>query len=395
MPAQGAFVLSGIGRLVTNDPELGAGVLGELTDAAVVVQDGRVAWVGASSDAPAVDRLIDVGGRAVVPGFVDAHTHLVFAGERVEEFEARMAGQPWSAGGIAATVGATRAASREELIRRVEHLGSELLSQGTTTVEVKTGYGLDVAHEVRLLEVARTVTEERTFLGAHVVPPEFAHDRDGYVRLVAGAMLEEAAPLARWVDAFCEAGAFDVEECRTVLLAGAAHGLGLRLHANQLGWSPGIQLACELGAASVDHCTHLRPADIDALASSGTVATLVPGAEFSTRSPYAPARSLLDAGVTVALATDCNPGTSYTTSMPFVIALAVRELHLSPAEALWAATAGGAASLQRNDVGRLRPGARADLVVLDAPHPAHLAYRPGVPLAWLVVKDGKVVAGSG
>jgi imidazolonepropionase len=395
MPAQGAFVLSGIGRLVTNDPELGAGVLGELTDAAVVVQDGRVAWVGASSDAPAVDRLIDVGGRAVVPGFVDAHTHLVFAGERVEEFEARMAGQPWSAGGIAATVGATRAASREELIRRVEHLGSELLSQGTTTVEVKTGYGLDVAHEVRLLEVARTVTEERTFLGAHVVPPEFAHDRDGYVRLVAGAMLEEAAPLARWVDAFCEAGAFDVEECRTVLLAGAAHGLGLRLHANQLGWSPGIQLACELGAASVDHCTHLRPADIDALASSGTVATLVPGAEFSTRSPYAPARSLLDAGVTVALATDCNPGTSYTTSMPFVIALAVRELHLSPAEALWAATAGGAASLRRNDVGRLRPGARADLVVLDAPHPAHLAYRPGVPLAWLVVKDGKVVAGSG
>lgn len=395
MPAQGAFVLSGIGRLVTNDPELGAGVLGELTDAAVVVQDGRVAWVGASSDAPAVDRLIDVGGRAVVPGFVDAHTHLVFAGERVEEFEARMAGQPWSAGGIAATVGATRAASREELIRRVEHLGSELLSQGTTTVEVKSGYGLDVAHEVRLLEVARTVTEERTFLGAHVVPPEFAHDRDGYVRLVAGAMLEEAAPLARWVDAFCEAGAFDVEECRTVLLAGAAHGLGLRLHANQLGWSPGIQLACELGAASVDHCTHLRPADIDALASSGTVATLVPGAEFSTRSPYAPARSLLDAGVTVALATDCNPGTSYTTSMPFVIALAVRELHLSPAEALWAATAGGAASLRRNDVGRLRPGARADLVVLDAPHPAHLAYRPGVPLAWLVVKDGKVVAGSG
>jgi len=395
MPAQGAFVLSGIGRLVTNNPELGAGILGELTDAAVVVQDGRVAWVGASSDAPAVDRLIDVGGRAVVPGFVDAHTHLVFAGERVEEFEARMAGQPWSAGGIAATVGATRAASREELIRRVEHLGSELLSQGTTTVEVKTGYGLDVAHEVRLLEVARTVTEERTFLGAHVVPPEFAHDRDGYVRLVAGAMLEEAAPLARWVDAFCEAGAFDVEECRTVLLAGAAHGLGLRLHANQLGWSPGIQLACELGAASVDHCTHLRPADIDALASSGTVATLVPGAEFSTRSPYAPARSLLDAGVTVALATDCNPGTSYTTSMPFVIALAVRELHLSPAEALWAATAGGAASLRRNDVGRLRPGARADLVVLDAPHPAHLAYRPGVPLAWLVVKDGKVVAGSG
>jgi len=395
MPAQGAFVLSGIGRLVTNDPELGAGVLGELTDAAVVVQDGRVAWVGASSDAPAVDRLIDVGGRAVVPGFVDAHTHLVFAGERVEEFEARMAGQPWSAGGIAATVGATRAASKEELIRRVEHLGSELLSQGTTTVEVKSGYGLDVAHEVRLLEVARTVTEERTFLGAHVVPPEFAHDRDGYVRLVAGAMLEEAAPLARWVDAFCEAGAFDVEECRTVLLAGAAHGLGLRLHANQLGWSPGIQLACELGAASVDHCTHLRPADIDALASSGTVATLVPGAEFSTRSPYAPARSLLDAGVTVALATDCNPGTSYTTSMPFVIALAVRELHLSPAEALWAATAGGAASLRRNDVGRLRPGARADLVVLDAPHPAHLAYRPGVPLAWLVVKDGKVVAGSG
>jgi len=395
MPAQGAFVLSGIGRLVTNDPELGAGILGELTDAAVVVQDGRVAWVGASRGAPAVDRLIDVGGRAVVPGFVDAHTHLVFAGERVEEFEARMAGQPWSAGGIAATVGATRAASREELIRRVEHLGSELLSQGTTTVEVKSGYGLDVAHEVRLLEVARTVTEERTFLGAHVVPPEFAHDRDGYVRLVAGAMLEEAAPLARWVDAFCEAGAFDVEECRTVLLAGAAHGLGLRLHANQLGWSPGIQLACELGAASVDHCTHLRPADIDALASSGTVATLVPGAEFSTRSPYAPARSLLDAGVTVALATDCNPGTSYTTSMPFVIALAVRELHLSPAEALWAATAGGAASLQRNDVGRLRPGARADLVVLDAPHPAHLAYRPGVPLAWLVVKDGKVVAGSG
>jgi imidazolonepropionase len=379
-------LIDGIGLLATQDPGLG-----EITGAALVVEGGRVAWVGRSADAPPADARVDAEGRCVVPGFVDSHAHLVFAGDRSAEFAARMSGQPYGAGGIRTTVEATRAASDEELAARAARLVAEMLRQGTTTVEIKSGYGLTVRDEARSLAVARTLTDETTFLGAHVVAPELADDPVAYVALVTGPMLEACAPHARWVDAFCERGAFDADQARAVLEAGAARGLGMRLHANQLGPGPGVQLACELGAASADHCTHLTDADVDALASSGTVATLLPGAEFSTRSPYPDARRLLDAGVTVALATDCNPGSSYTSSMPFCLALAVREMHMTPAEALWASTAGGAAALRRDDVGVLRPEARADLVVLDAPSYVHLAYRPGVPLVVAVWRAGRRV----
>ena len=370
-------LLTGISELTTQDPELGT-----LPDAALVVDADRIAWVGPAARAPAADRRVDLGGRAVVPGFVDSHSHLVFAGDRAAEFAARMAGDRYDGGGIAATVVATRAASDDELRALLTRRVAELRAQGTTTVEVKSGYGLTVADEERALRLAAEITAETTFLGAHVVPAGTA--RDEYVRLVTGPMLAACAPHARWVDVFCEPAsphAFDGDEARSVLTAGRAAGLGLRVHGNQLAPGPGVQLAVELGAASVDHCTHLTGADVDALAGGDTVATLLPGVEFSTRSPYPDARRLLDAGVTVALATDCNPGTCYSSSMPLMIALAVRELGMTPAEALWAATAGGARALRRDDVGVLAPGHRADLAVLEAPSYLHLAYRPGVPIA--------------
>jgi imidazolonepropionase len=334
---------------------------------------------------------VSAAGRAVVPGFVDSHAHLVFAGDRTYEFAARMAGRPYTAGGIRTTVAATRAASDELLAAGAARLVAEMRRQGTTTVEIKSGYGLTVVDEARSLAVARGLTPETTYLGAHVVPPEFSDRPDDYVDLVCGPMLEACAPHAKWVDVFCERGAFDVDQARAVCEAGMERGLRPRLHVNQLGPGPGVALAVEIGAASADHCTHLTQADVDALAASSTVATLLPGAEFSTRSPYPNARRLLDAGVTVALATDCNPGSSYTSSMPFCIALAVREMGMTPAEALWAATAGGARALQRNDIGLLRPRARADLAVLDASSYVHLAYRPGVPLVAEVWKDGRRV----
>ncbi|MDT4899283.1 MAG: imidazolonepropionase [Pseudonocardiales bacterium] len=377
-------LITGIGELVTNDPDADQ-LLGIMTDAAIVADDTTIHWVGRRADAPAADRRLDLAGQAVVPGFVDSHTHLVFGGDRAAEFAARMAGERYDGGGIASTVAATRAATDPELRRNlVAHL-FELRMQGTTTVEVKSGYGLTVADEQRALAIAADLTSETTFLGAHVVPAGTA--RDDYVRLVTGDMLAACAPHARWIDVFCEPAspnAFDGDEARTILEAGRRAGLGLRVHGNQLSAGPGVQLAVELGAASVDHCTHLTDADVAALAGGDTVATLLPGAEFSTRSTYPDARRLIDAGVTVALATDCNPGTSYTSSMPFVLALAVREMGLTPAEALWAATAGAAASLQRTDIGRIVAGARADLAVLNAPSYLHLAYRPGVPIAHTV-----------
>jgi imidazolonepropionase len=372
-----------IAELVTNDPSVGdASPLGIVTDAALVVEDDRVAWLGPATQRPAADERVDVAGRCVLPGFVDSHTHLVFAGDRSEEFAARMAGRPYAAGGIRTTVTATRAATADALRSNAARLAAEMRRQGTTTLEVKSGYGLTVEDEARSLEVARELTDEVTFLGAHVVAPEFADDPDSYVALVTGPMLDACAPLARWIDVFVEDGAFGPDAAREILVAGRQRGLGLRVHANQLGPGPGVQLACELGAASADHCTHLTDADITALADSGTVATLVPGADFSTRSPvYPDGRRLLDAGAIVAVATDCNPGTSYTSSMPFVIALAVRECGLTPSEAVWAATAGGAAALHRDDVGRIVTGGPAHLTVLDAPSHLHLAYRPGVALA--------------
>lgn len=373
-----ATLVTGIGLLVTHDPDRP-----ERADAALVIDEGVIAWVGDAADAPVADDAYDVEGRCVIPGFVDSHSHLMFSGDRADEFEARMAGRPYEAGGIRRTVRLTRDASDEQLLANARRLLAEARAQGTTTMEIKSGYGLTVADEERALALAATLTDEVTFLGAHVVPDGI--DRDAYVDLVCGEMLEACAPHARWIDVFCETGAFTVDESRRILTAGAAAGLGLRVHAGQLGESDGVRLAVELGAASVDHCTYLSAADIDALAASDTVATLLPGVEFSTRHPYPDARRLRDAGVAIAIACDCNPGSSYTTSMPLCIALAVREMGLTPLEAVHAATAGGAAALRRTDIGHLGLGARADLVVLDAPSYVHLAYRPGVPLVHRVL----------
>ncbi|MBA3742074.1 imidazolonepropionase [Sporichthya sp.] len=386
-----SLLVADIAVLVTNDPAAGPGLLGEIRGAALVVEHGRVAWAGPAIAAPACDVRVSASGGAVLPGFVDSHTHLVFAGDRLADFTGRMSGRPYSPDGISSTVAATRAAPDEVLTANVARLLGELRAGGATTVEVKSGYGLTVADEARALAIARQFTDETTFLGAHVVPAEYAADRGAYVDLVTGPMLAAAAPHAKWIDVFCDRGAFDESEARAVCRAGMAAGLGPRLHGNQLGPGPGVRLAVELGAASVDHCTHLADADIEALAGSATVATLLPGAEFSTRSPYPDARRLLDAGVAVALATDCNPGTSYTTSIPLCIALAVREMGMSPAEAVHAATAGGARALRRDDIGVLRPGSRADFVVLAAPDPGYLAYRPGVPLVAGVWKDGRPI----
>ena len=393
-----SVLITNVGELVTNqlEPDAGAGRGGPcrfaaVTRAALVIDDGRVAWTGPASRAPAADQVIDAAGRAVLPGFVDSHAHLVFAGERGAEFAARMAGQPYRAGGIRSTVAATRNADDGLLRDNLRRLAAEMRAQGTTTFECKSGYGLTVRDEERSVALAAEVTPEVTYLGAHVVPPEFEPDPGGYVDLVCGAMLEACAPHARWVDAFCERGAFSRDEAAVVLAAGAAAGLQPRIHANQLGPGPGVQLAVQAGAASADHCTYLDDADVDALASSATVATLLPGVEFSTRHPYPDARRLLDAGATVALATDCNPGSCFTSSMPFCIALAVREMHMTTQEAVWAATAGGARALRRTDVGHLGVGARADLMLLDGPSHTYLAYRPGVPLVRAVWRSGHPV----
>jgi imidazolonepropionase len=391
-------VFTGIAELVTNDELLDGADhsehLGRMTEAAVVVADGLVAWVGPASLAPPADDRRDVGGRAVIPGFVDSHSHLVFAGDRSAEFAARMSGVRYDGGGIATSVNATRAASDQQLRALVGGRVAEMRAQGTTTVEIKGGYGLNVEDEARSLRIAAEFTSETTFLGAHVVPPEFANRRSEYVELITGEMLAACAPHARWIDVFCEphsAHAFTEDEARLILTAGRDAGLALRVHGNQLGHGPGVRLAVELGAASVDHCTFLSRADVERLvaASDVTVATLLPGVEFSTRSPYPNARRLLDAGVSIALASDCNPGTCYSSSIPFVLALAVREMGLTPSEALLAATVGSAKSLRRTDIGAVRVGNRADLTVLEAPSYLHLFYRPGVPIARVLDPVGR------
>ena len=347
---------------------------------AFIVEDGKIAWIGEASSAPAADAQVDLQNKTVIPGFVDSHAHLMFAGDRAEEFSARMQGQAYSAGGIKTTVAATREASDAQLEANLTRLVAEMHASGITTFETKSGYGLDVETESRSLAIAATHTSETTFLGAHVVPADFKDKSDEYVELVKNQMLTAATPHAKWIDVFCDRGAFNVEQAREILQAGIEAGLAPRIHANQLENIGAVQLAVELDCASADHCTHLNQDDIYALANSNTVATLLPGAEFSTRSQYPDARKLIDAGVTVALATDCNPGSSYTTSMAFCIALAVREMHMSPADALWSATMGGAKALRRDDIGHLSVGARADFAVIDAPSYIHLAYRPGVNL---------------
>ena len=393
-----SVLITNIAELVTNrqerdamphSPATGPGGFAAIADAALLIEQGQVAWTGPASRAPAADEIVDAGGRAVLPGFVDSHAHLVFAGERGAEFAARMAGQPYRAGGIRSTVAATRAATDDQLRANLRRLAAEMLVQGITTFECKSGYGLTAGDEERSVAIAAEVTPEVTYLGAHVVPPEFDGDPAGYVDLVCGAMLDACAPHARWVDVFCEQGAFGRDEAAAVLAAGMAAGLQPRVHANQLTAGPGVQLAVGVGAASADHCSNLTDADVEALATSPTVATLLPGVEFSTRHPYPDARRLLDAGATVALATDCNPGSCFTSSMPLCVALAVREMHMTTQEAVWAATAGGARALRRTDVGHLGAGARADVVMIDGPSHAYLAYRPGVPLVAGVWRAGE------
>lgn len=375
-----SVAITDIGSLVTNDETLESGLLGEITDAAIVIEDGLIAWVGSKSSVPATDRSMSAKGKTVLPGFVDSHAHLMFAGDRAAEFSARMAGQSYSAGGIKTTVAATRAATDDQLEENLIRLAKELRSSGITTFETKSGYGLSVDDEARALRIAAKHTSETTYLGAHVVPAEYAERADEYVSLVTGEMLNQVTDNAKWIDVFCDRGAFTVEQAREILLAGKARGLLPRIHANQLQQGGGIQLAVELDCASADHCTHFDQADIDALAGSNTVATLLPAAEFSTRATYPDARKLWDAGVKVALATDCNPGSSYTTSMPFCIAVAVRDMHFTVEQAIWSATMGGAKALRRTDIGAIKPGMRADLVAIDAPSALHLAYRPGVNL---------------
>ncbi|MGH2955015.1 MAG: imidazolonepropionase [Solirubrobacterales bacterium] len=385
-----ALVVDNVGQLVTNAPELGEGPLGVVRDAALVCEDGRVA--GIEPAGAAGDRHLDAGGRCLIPGFVDSHTHLVFAGDRAAEFAARMAGAPYEAGGIRVTTEATRAASTDELESLARERLAEARRAGITAIEIKSGYGLEVESERRICEVAAALTDEVTFLGAHAVPAEYEGRTDDYVALVCGEMLDACAPHCRWIDVFCERVAFDPDQSRAVLEAGRAAGLGLRMHGNQLGPGAGVALAVELGAASVDHCTYLDDADVDALAGSDTVATFLPATDFSTRQPYPDARRVIDAGAAVAIATNCNPGSSYTTSIAFCLALAVREMGMTIDEALQAATIGGARALRRDDVGRLSPGARADAVVLAAPSYAHLIYRPGVPLTRAVVLGGNMVS---
>ena len=381
-------VLDRIGLLVTNDIAAGAGPLGLVRNASVVFEGDRIVSVAGAGQI--ADRRIDADGACVIPGFVDSHTHLVFAGDRGDEFAARMAGRPYEAGGIRVSVAATRGATEAELLALAGGRRAEARRAGITTVEIKSGYGLDAHHEARCLRVARSFTGDTTFLGAHVVPAEFEGRTDDYVHHVCTDLLAAALPYARWIDAFCEVGAFDEHQSRAVLAAGRAAGLGLRLHANQLGHGPGVQLAVEMGCASADHCTYLSDDDIAALAGSDTVATFLPATDFSTRQPYPDARRVIDAGATVALATNCNPGSSYTTSMSFCIALAVRDMRMTPEEALSAATVGGASALRRGDVGRIAPGCRADLVVLEAPSYTHFVYRPGVPLIRSVIEAGSL-----
>ncbi|MGI9131138.1 MAG: imidazolonepropionase [Candidatus Nanopelagicaceae bacterium] len=379
-----------IGQLVTNDPLHDGTKLGVIENAALLIEDGVVAWAGPADDAPThhIKKKIDVNGRAVIPGFVDSHNHMIFAGDRSKEFRARMLGESYSAGGIAHTVAKTRAASDEVLRLNAESLFAEAYSSGTTTIECKSGYGLTVDDEKRSLAIAQEFTDETTYLGAHVVPVEYKTNPKDYVDLVCGQMLDAALPHAKWIDVFCDKGAFSVEDARTILQAGMKKGLLPRIHANQIQEGGGVKLGVELAVASVDHVSHISVKDIEALSKSKVVATLLPGAEFSTRSAYPDVRPLLEASITVALASDCNPGSSYTTNMPFIIAIAVREMHFSPEQALWSATLGGAKALLRSDVGHLSEGASADFTILKSDSYLHLAYRPGVNLVEQVWRNG-------
>lgn len=361
------------------------------TNHAFAFDGGVITWVGPEKDAPMCDHTIDAQGGAVLPGFVDSHAHLIFAGDRSADFAGRMSGAPYTPRGIASTVAATRSATDEELRANAQRLINEMTDQGITTFEIKSGYGLTVTDEERALRIAREFTEETTFLGAHVIPSEYADNPEAYVDLVCTEMLAACAPHARWIDVFCDQGAFTPEQAATILAAGKSAGLKVRLHSNQLTALGGIQVAAQIGAISVDHLTHTSDEEIEIMANNKIVATLLPGVEFSTRSPYPDARRFINAGVTVAIATDCNPGSSFITSMPLCIALAVREMHMTIDQAVWSATAGGAAALDRNDVGRIEPGHQADFLILDRPSIDFLAYHPGTNPVAKVFRAGQLI----
>jgi imidazolonepropionase len=400
-----SLLVRNISELVTNDPARD-GLLGIVPDAAVAVIDGTVAWVGSSGEVPERHSrlpVLDAERSAVLPGFVDAHTHLVFAGDRADEFARRLGGARYedilaAGGGILSTVQATRAAGREALLESALARAERMLEAGTTTVEVKSGYGLDVATEVEILVVAATIAREipidvvPTFLGAHAVPSEYRDRRSDYVSLVAGPMMEAAAPHSVFADVFCDEGAFTVDEARIIAESARSRGLGVRMHVEQLARTGGAALAAELGAASADHLDNADDEDLAALRAAGTAAVLLPAVSFSMHLPYPDGRRIWDSGVTVALGTDCNPGTAYVETMPFVVTLAVLGMGLTPEEAVWAATRGSARSLLLDDRGWLGPGARADLVLLDAPSHRHIPYRPDGDLVARVVAGGQVVA---
>ena len=368
-----SIIISNIGQLITNSDQN----LGIINDAALVIENDKVQWVGENKLAPAADKLIDADGGVVTPGFVDSHTHAVFAGDRSKDYVARMAGVKYATGGIKTTVAATRSATLEELKTHTKKLLGKCKSQGTTTIEIKSGYGLDLESEVKILQVAQSFTEETTFLGAHVIPAEYENNRDGYINLVKGEMLNAVLPHAKWIDVFCDQGAFTVDEAREILKTGIAKGLLGRIHGNQLGDTGGAELAIELNLASVDHATVVSEKTIEALANSEVVTTFLPGAEFFTKSNYPNVKRYFELGAKVALATDCNPGSSFLTSMPVVMSLAIREMGFTPVQALYAATMGGAAALKRSEIGHLQVGANADLTIWSAPTYEHIPYRFG------------------
>ena len=377
-----------IATLVTNNPNIGEGLLGLLHNATVVIEDGKISAVGENSQS-GVDQEIDCTGKTLLPGFVDSHTHLIFGGDRAQEFSARSKGEKYTAGGIATTVEATRQASDSSLHGNAQRLLNEALNSGTTTVEIKSGYGLNEVDEARSIEIASQFTAETTLLAAHVVPAEFKSDVEGYVNLIVEKMIP--ATTAKWIDVFCDTGAFTEDQSKRILQAGIAKGLIPRIHANQLERTNAVQIAIELGAASADHLSNSTDEDIQALAASQTVATLLPGAEFSTQHEGKFGRKFLDSGATVAIATDCNPGSSYTTSMPFCIAAAVSLMGFNVEEAVLAATLGGAKALRRSDIGKIAPGLQADLALLNTDSYIHLAYRPGVNLISQTYKSGRAV----
>ncbi len=379
-----------------------------LPDGALVLDDDRIAWVGPTSDLPPVSpdaQILDAAGKVVLPGLVDSHTHLIFAGDRADEFERRLQGATYqeiaaTGGGINATVRRVRSSTKEELKALARPRLRRLLGFGVTTVEVKSGYGLTTADEVKSLEAVADLNAEGpwelvpTFLGAHAVPPEYRNDREGYLRLVGDEMLPEVARarLAEFCDVFCEEGVFSVAESEWLLARARAVGLRLKVHADELTPLGGAELAARRGATSADHLLCVTDAGIDALAASGTIAILLPGTAFYLGVPYAPARRLLERGAAVALASDCNPGTCPSENLPLVGAMACVQMKMLPAEVVTALTLNAAAALGRADrVGSLEPGKQADLILCDVPDYRHLFSHFGVNHVGCVVKRGRVV----